>query len=89
MVKNKKVDRVTDIIRPLFHLPSKIQFDMENHLYESHKEELLLHLPLKGKGYNMEYRIQFVMKFIKRRMESEEIKKKLLHESDVASLWLR
>lgn len=68
---------------------TQIQFDMENHLYGSHKEELLQCLPLKGKRYNMEYRIQFVMKFINRRMESEEIRKRFLHESNAASLWLR
>jgi hypothetical protein len=60
---------------------------MENHLYGSHKEELSRLLPLKGKGYNMEYRIQLVMEFIKQRMELEETRKRSLHNVD--SIWLR
>jgi hypothetical protein len=67
---------------------TQIQFDMENHLYGSHRQELLF-LPLKGKGYSMEYRIQFVMEYIKQRMELQETRKNLLHKSYVDSIWLR
>src|SRR5690348_17105854 len=40
---------------------TQIEFDLELHLYEMHKWELLTKLPFKGKGYSMDYRIAYVI----------------------------
>jgi hypothetical protein len=37
------------------------------HLLERHRNELLTHLPLRGKGFNMDYRTAFVIDFLKQR----------------------
>jgi hypothetical protein len=48
---------------------------MENQLYFSHKEELiLLRLPHKGKRYSIEDRIRFVMELIRQRVEWDKSK---------------
>jgi hypothetical protein len=36
-----------------------IEYDMNVHLLDRHKKELVTHLPLRGKGFNMDYRIAF------------------------------
>jgi hypothetical protein len=36
-------------------------------LLDRHKKESATHLPLRGKGFNMDYRIAFVVDFLKRR----------------------
>jgi hypothetical protein len=32
-----------------------------------HRKELVTHLPIRGKGFNMDYRTAFVIDFLKRR----------------------
>ena len=44
-----------------------IEFDMRIHLMDRHREELVTHLPLRGKGFNMDYRTAFVIDILKRR----------------------
>ena len=44
-----------------------IEFDMRIHLLDRHRTELVTHLPLRGKGFNMDYRTSFVIDFVKRR----------------------
>ena len=44
-----------------------IEYDMKVHLRYTHREELAKHLPLRGKGFNMDYRTAFVIDFLKRR----------------------
>lgn len=44
-----------------------IKWDLENHLYEEHKEELVKNLPLRGKGFDIDYRIEFAIDMIKRK----------------------
>ena len=44
---------------------------MRVHLLDRHKKELLTHLPLRGKGFNMNYRTAFVIDFLKRRRPQE------------------
>ena len=44
---------------------TKIKFDLEIHLYEMHRWFLLKKLPFKGKGYSMDYRIEYVIDAIK------------------------
>ena len=39
---------------------------MKVHLLDRHKKELVTHLPLRGRGFNMNYRAAFVIDFIKR-----------------------
>ncbi|MGA9149978.1 MAG: hypothetical protein WBZ36_05320 [Candidatus Nitrosopolaris sp.] len=46
-----------------------IEYDMKVHLLDRHREELVTHLPLRGKGFNMDYRTSFVTDFIKRRKQ--------------------
>jgi hypothetical protein len=41
-----------------------IEFDMDLHLYEMHKKELLKSLPV-GRGYNMDSRIEYVLNLMK------------------------
>jgi hypothetical protein len=38
-----------------------IEYDMRVHLLERHRMELVTHLPLRGKGFNMEYITAFVI----------------------------
>jgi hypothetical protein len=38
-----------------------IEFDMRIHLREFHQEELAMDLPLQGKGFDMSYRLDFVI----------------------------
>ena len=52
-----------------------IEFDMELHLYEKHKWELLMQFPIKGKGYSMDLRAEyFVYQSKIRREKLEQIK---------------
>lgn len=44
-----------------------IEFDMELHLHENHRLELLTEYPLKGKGYSMDIRIRYFINRIKLR----------------------
>jgi hypothetical protein len=44
---------------------------MKVHLRYIHSKELVTHLPLRGKGFNMDYRIAFVIDFLKRRKPQE------------------
>ncbi|MFY9869076.1 MAG: hypothetical protein WAK17_05105 [Candidatus Nitrosopolaris sp.] len=48
-----------------------IEYDMKVHLRYTHREELATHLPLRGKGFSMDYRIAFVIDFLKRRKPRE------------------
>jgi hypothetical protein len=43
-----------------------IEFDMETHLLEAHRKKLVTDLPLRGKGFNMDYRILFAIDIMKR-----------------------
>jgi hypothetical protein len=40
---------------------------MRVHLLDRHRTELLTHLPIRGKGFNMDYRTAFVIDFLRRR----------------------
>ena len=40
---------------------------MKVHLLDRHRHELITHLPIRGKGFNMDYRTTFVIDFLKRR----------------------
>jgi hypothetical protein len=44
---------------------------MRVHLLDRHRNELITHLPLRGKGFNMDYRTAFVIDFLKRRKPQE------------------
>jgi hypothetical protein len=44
-----------------------IEFDMKVHLLERHRMQLVTGLPLRGKGFDMDYRTGFVINIIKRR----------------------
>jgi hypothetical protein len=44
---------------------------MKVHLKYTHKEQLAKHLPLRGKGFSMDYRAAFVIDFLKRRKPQE------------------
>ena len=44
-----------------------IESDMRIHLREKHVDELIKNLPLRGKGFNMEYRVGFVIDRIKQK----------------------
>ena len=44
---------------------------MRIHLLDRHRTELVTHLPLRGKGFNMDYRKAFVIDFLKRRKPQE------------------
>jgi len=44
-----------------------IESDMRIHLREKHVDELVKDLPLRGKGFNMEYRVGFVIDRIKQK----------------------
>jgi hypothetical protein len=48
-----------------------IEYDMKVHLRNTHREELVTHLPLRGKGFDMDYRTAFVIDFLKRRKPPE------------------
>jgi hypothetical protein len=40
---------------------------MRIHLLDRHRTQLVTHLPLRGKGFNMDYRTAFIIDFLKRR----------------------
>lgn len=44
-----------------------IESDMRIHLREKHVDELVKGLPLRGKGFNMDYRVGFVIDRIKQK----------------------
>jgi hypothetical protein len=44
---------------------------MNVHLKDKHRMELVTQLPLRGKGFDMDYRIAFVIDFLKRRKPPE------------------
>jgi hypothetical protein len=44
---------------------------MKVHLLERHRDELITHLPIRGRGFDMNYRAGFVIDFIKRRKPQE------------------
>jgi len=44
---------------------------MKVHLKYTHREQLAKHLPLRGKGFNMDYRAAFVIDFLKRMKPQE------------------
>jgi hypothetical protein len=44
-----------------------IESDMRIHLREKHEDELVKGLPLRGKGFNMDYRVGFVIDRIKQK----------------------
>jgi hypothetical protein len=44
-----------------------IEYDMRVHLLDRHRTELITHLPIRGKGFNMDYRTAFVIDFLKQR----------------------
>jgi hypothetical protein len=43
-----------------------IEFDIENHLLEAHRKKLVTDLPLRGKGFKMDYRLRFAIDIMKR-----------------------
>jgi hypothetical protein len=43
-----------------------IEYDMKVHLRNTHRMELVTKLPLRGKGFDMTYRTDFVIDIIKR-----------------------
>jgi hypothetical protein len=54
---------------------TQIEFDLELHLYEMHRWELLTKLPFKGKGYSMDYRNAYVIHITKtKEKQSEQIR---------------
>ncbi|MGB7953126.1 MAG: hypothetical protein WCF23_04025 [Candidatus Nitrosopolaris sp.] len=58
-----------------------IESDMRIHLREKHVDELVKDLPLRGKGFNMEYRVGFVMDRIKQKTP------KLVYDHKTAISW--
>jgi hypothetical protein len=44
---------------------------MRVHLLDRHRNELITHLPIRGKGFTMDYRTAFVIDFLKRRKPLE------------------
>jgi hypothetical protein len=48
-----------------------IEYDMKVHLKYTHREQLIKHLPLRGKGFNIDYRAAFVIDFMKRMKPQE------------------
>ncbi len=50
-----------------------IEFDMELHLHEKHRLELLTQYPLKGKGYSMDIRIRYFVNRIKLREKFKQL----------------
>jgi hypothetical protein len=44
---------------------------MKVHLRYTHHKELVTHLPIRGIGFNMDYRIAFVIDFLNRRKPRE------------------
>lgn len=50
-----------------------IEFDMELHLHEKHRLELLTQYPLKGKGYSMDIRIRYFINRIKLREKFKQL----------------
>ena len=48
-----------------------IEYDMNVHLKGKHRTELVTNLLLRRKGFNIDYRIAFVIDFIKRRKPQE------------------
>ena len=48
-----------------------LEYDMKRHLRYTHKDELLTNLPLKGKGFNMEYRVAYTIDIMKQRVPPE------------------
>jgi hypothetical protein len=48
-----------------------IEYDMKVHLRYTHRKELVTHLPIRGKGFNMDYRTAFVIDFLKQRKPQE------------------
>jgi len=46
-------------------IQNAIEFDVRIHLREIHQEELAMDLPLKGKGFDMNYRIGFAIDIMK------------------------
>jgi hypothetical protein len=56
------------VLRCLFcdSFQTTIECDMKVHLRYTHQKELVTKLPLKGRGYNMDYRTAFVIDIIKR-----------------------
>jgi hypothetical protein len=53
------------------HSKPPIEYDMKVHLLGGHRNELITHLPIRGKGFDMNHRIGFVIDFIKRRKPQE------------------
>lgn len=50
-----------------------IEFDMELHLHEKHRWELLTQYPLQGKGYSMDIRIRYFINRIKLRQQFKQL----------------
>jgi hypothetical protein len=48
-----------------------LEYDMKRHLRYTHKDELLTNLPLKGKGFNMEYRAAYAIDIMKQKVPPE------------------
>ena len=44
-----------------------IEPDMRAHLSDRHQKDLVIRLPIYGKGYGMEYRTEFAMNMIKQK----------------------
>ncbi|MDP9288966.1 MAG: hypothetical protein M3P08_12315 [Thermoproteota archaeon] len=69
-------DRVMDgmlVLKCLFceRYKTPIQNDMRTHMRYSHQVQLLKDLPLSGKGFNMEYRADFVIDIMKQKTPCE------------------
>jgi hypothetical protein len=69
-------DRILDgmlVLRCFFcrRFKTPIEFDMKVHLRRIHKEELATDLPLRGKGFDMSYRIGFAIDIMKHETPKE------------------
>jgi hypothetical protein len=52
-------------------IQTPIEYDMRVHLLDGHRKELITHLPIGGRGFDMNYRRAFVIDFIKGRKLQE------------------
>jgi len=54
-------------------MATPIEHDMIIHLSDMHQKDLVIRLPLYGKGYNMEYRTACAMNMIKEKQKTHQI----------------
>lgn len=63
------------------NMATPIEFDVRIHLSDIHQKDLVIRLPLQGKGYNMEYRMAIAMNMIKERQKTQLI----LYDHNIAT----